>query len=138
MRHTRRVPAIPALTISVTMAACFSFAATSLAQGSDSQTVSDVKKLLTKIADYDFGDSHQLLATLRVLIQSSLDSQDSKGQVEQGLISYLESDATFPENDLSPNRKAKNVAETDRCVSGFLATDGICSFSVGEKAERIR
>ncbi len=91
MKQTRRVPAILILTISLAMAAYCSFPAASLAQGSGS----DAGKLLDAISGYDYGQSREPLSALRVLVQSSLDSQDSRLQIEKEMIAFLGSDATF-------------------------------------------
>ena len=57
--------------------------------------VSDVNKILNEISEYDYGDSREPLSALRILVQSSLDSRDSKQTIENEMISFLESDATF-------------------------------------------
>ena len=89
MGQTQRVSAI--LTICMAIAACFSFSAASLAQGSGS----DAGKLLNAISGYDYGQSREPLSALRVLVQSSLDSPDSRLKIEKEMIAFLGSDATF-------------------------------------------
>jgi len=91
MKQTKRGPAILILTIFMTMAACYSFPAASLAQGSSS----DVGRILNEISDYDYGQSREQLSALRMLVQSSLDSEDSRLRIEKEMTVFLESDATF-------------------------------------------
>jgi len=72
-----------------------SFSMTRLTMDSDSNAVSDVKKILTDIARYDYGKSRELLASLRELVKTSLDSPALAHQIEKEMILFLDSDATF-------------------------------------------
>ncbi len=71
------------------------FIVTGAVEKSRSDIVSDVKKILNEISEYDYGDSREPLSALRLLVQSSLDSQNSKRLIEHEMISFLESDALF-------------------------------------------
>ena len=95
IKQMRKSSSILILIVSMAMAACFSFAATSLAQGSGGDIVSDVKTVLDEISDYAYGQSREQLSELRLLVQSSLDSQDARQRIEKEMITFLGSDATF-------------------------------------------
>jgi len=92
MRQTRNSLSVLILAVSVAVVACSSFPAASIAQGASSD---DVKTILNAISAYDYGQSREPLSALRVLVQSSLDSQDSRLRIEREMIAFLGSDATF-------------------------------------------
>ena len=61
MEQIKKGPYIGILTIFLALSAYLSFAAASLSMGSGSDIVSDVKKILTEIAVYDYGQSRESL-----------------------------------------------------------------------------
>ncbi len=82
--------------IFLSISAAFIFTdAASTVKNSHNDIASDVKKILNEISEYDYGDSRDPLSVLRILVQSSLDSQSSMRVIEKEMISFLESDATF-------------------------------------------
>lgn len=95
MEQIKKGPYIGILTIFLALSAYLSFAAASLSMGSGSDIVSDVKKILTEIAVYDYGQSRESLSGLRELVNASLDSPDLTVQIEKEMIAFLKSDATF-------------------------------------------
>ncbi len=95
MEQRKTCSFIVVLTFFVAMAAYFSFAAASLPEGSDSDNISDVKKILAEIAVYDYGQSRKSLLALRELVNASLDSPDLIVRIEKEMIAFLKSDATF-------------------------------------------
>jgi len=95
MERIKKSPYIGILMSILVLFASLSFASTRLSMDSDSDIVSDVKKVLTEIALYDYGQSRESLASLRELVKSSLDSPDLKHRIEKEMIAFLESDATF-------------------------------------------
>jgi HEAT repeat protein len=95
MEQRKKGPFISILTIFLAMAACVSFTAASLPEGAGSDNLFDVKKILTEIAVYDYGQSRESLASLRELVKASLDSPDLTHQIEKEMIAFLKSDATF-------------------------------------------
>ncbi len=62
---------------------------------SDSDVVSDAKKILTALAKYDYGQNRDSLASLRELVRASLDSPDLTHRIEKEMLLFLDSDATF-------------------------------------------
>jgi HEAT repeat protein len=86
---------IVVLTFFIAIAANLSFAVASLTEGNDSDMVSDVKRILTEIAAYDYGQKRESLSALRELVKASLDSPDLIPQIEKEMILFLKSDATF-------------------------------------------
>ena len=95
MERIKKGPYIGILTIFLALTAYFSFAAASLPEGSDSDNISDVKKILAEIAVYDYGQSRKSLLALRELVNASLDSPDLIHQIEKEMIAFLKSNATF-------------------------------------------
>jgi len=95
MERIKKGPYIGILTIFLALTAYFSFAAASLPEGSDSDNTSDIKKILAKIAVYDYGQSRESLLALRELVNASLDSPDLTVRIEKEMIAFLKSDATF-------------------------------------------
>jgi len=95
MEQIKKGPYIGILTIFLALSAYLSFAAASLSMDSGSDIVSDVKKILTEIAVYDYGQSRESLSGLRELVNASLDSPDLTVQIEKEMIAFLKSDATF-------------------------------------------
>lgn len=72
-----------------------SLAVFGMMMNSDSEEVSDAKKLLTAIAKYDYGQSRESLGSLRELVKASLDSPGLAHQIEKEMIHLLDSDATL-------------------------------------------
>ena len=59
-----------------------------------SKSASDVRSVLEQISDYEFGASRKPLSALRLLVQSSLSSQESRLEIEKEMVTFLASDAT--------------------------------------------
>jgi HEAT repeat protein len=56
---------------------------------------SDVDSVLSEIATYDYGDSRAPLSRLREIVQANLDKEPARSRIEQAIIGFLGSDATF-------------------------------------------
>ncbi len=55
----------------------------------------EVTAILELIAVYDYGDSREPLSNLRELVQATLDLKAARQQIEEAMIEFLASDATF-------------------------------------------
>jgi hypothetical protein len=95
MEQRKKSSFIAILTILLAFTVFVSFAVPGMALDLDSDTVSDLKKILTEIAVYDYGQSRESLSSLRELVKASLDSPDLTHQIEKKMIVFLNSDATF-------------------------------------------
>lgn len=91
MWRTRSNPTTLIVAITLAMAVCLSAPAASLAQDAGASA----PEILATISAYNYGASREPLSQLRVLVQSSLDSDDAKQTIEQAMIAFLGSDATF-------------------------------------------
>lgn len=95
MEKIKKSRLIGILTIFLALTAYVSNAAPCVSMDLDSDVVSDVKKILTEIAKYDYGQSRESLASLKELVKTSLDSPVLTHQIEKEMIVFLNSDATF-------------------------------------------
>ncbi len=95
MERTKKIPSIGKLVIILAFFVNLSFVAAHFSTGSVNDIVSDVKKILTEIAVYDYGQSRESLSHLRELVKASLYSPDITHRIEREMIVFLNSDATF-------------------------------------------
>jgi HEAT repeat protein len=61
----------------------------------EGSAASEVAAILAEISSYDYGDSREPLSRLRRLVQANLDTELARGAIEQAMIEFLGSDATF-------------------------------------------
>jgi len=64
-------------------------------QGASRDVATAVQSALERISEYQFGDNREALSVLRILVQSSLESPDLRPQIEEKMIAFLGSDASF-------------------------------------------
>jgi len=95
MKRIKKSPYIGSLVIFLALFVNLSFSHVHISMGAGSDIVSDVKRILTEIAVYDYGQSRESLSALRELIKDSLDSPDLINQIEKEMIAFLKSDVTF-------------------------------------------
>ena len=95
MDNARNIGSLTKLTVLSVLAAYLSFGLAGFPNHIESDIVSEVKSLLPVIASYDYGDSREPLSALSVLVSASIDSRDTKLQIEQEMITFLGSGATF-------------------------------------------
>ena len=95
MDNARNIGSLTKLTALSVLAAYLSFGWAGFPNHIESDIVSEVKSLLPVIASYDYGDSREPLSALSVLVSASIDSRDTKLQIEQEMITFLSSGATF-------------------------------------------
>ncbi len=95
MDNARNIGSLTKLTVLSVLAAYLSFGWAGFPNHIESDIVSEVKSLLPVIASYDYGDSREPLSALSVLVSASIDSRDTKLQIEQEMITFLGSGATF-------------------------------------------
>jgi HEAT repeat protein len=94
MSATQKLPLLALLTILALLIVAGPIAAAGLASQARGGAA-DVTSVLAEIAVYDYGDSRAPLSRLRELVQASLDSERVRSRIEQALIGFLASDATF-------------------------------------------
>ncbi len=64
-------------------------------QGASRNVAADAQSALDQISGYEFGDSRAALSALRILVRSSLESPDQRAQIEERMIAFLGSGASF-------------------------------------------
>ena len=64
-------------------------------QGASRNVAADAQSALDQISGYEFGDSRAALSALRILVRSSLESPDQRVQIEERMIAFLGSGASF-------------------------------------------
>ena len=93
MKSRNRV--VRTLSVAVVAVACFSISVLSFAQGTKGDIAAAVRTALGEMVEYDYGGDRGLLTEVRVLVQSTLNSDDLAGPVEEALVEFLVSDANF-------------------------------------------
>jgi HEAT repeat protein len=95
MEQKKTASSFMILVFLVSIAVHFSSAEIILPDSSVSDTLSDVKRILTEIKEFDYGQNRESLSHLKELVKASLDSPDLTHRIELEMIVFLNSDATF-------------------------------------------